>query len=81
MPTDTEPHKNKTQNHRHKMQDTNIQNTENIENAAHVKKILNERNVGMPLPTNLNTCGIFILFIQTKDYECLQAKKKHLSGY
>ena len=69
MPTDTESHKNTTQNHRQKIQDTNIQNTENIENAAHVKKILNERNSGMPLSTEksdtkkLNTFGIS-LFIQ-----------------
>ena len=72
MPTDTESHKNKThtktQIHRHKIQGTNIQNTENRKRCP-CKKILNERNSGMPLPTEksdtkkLNTFGIS-LFIQ-----------------
>ena len=72
MPTDTESHKNKTQI-KHKI--ISAQNTghkypkRRKYKRAHVKKILDERNSGMPLPTEkfdtkkLNTFGIS-LFIQ-----------------
>ena len=54
MPTDTESYKNKTQiktqNHRHQIQGTDIQNTENRKRRP-CKEILIERNLDMPLPT------------------------------
>ena len=50
MPTDTESHKNKTQikTKNHKIQGTNIQNTENKKRRP-CKEILNERNLGIPI--------------------------------
>ena len=67
MPTDTESHKNKTQI-KHKI--IQAQNTgHRKKKTPPIKKILNERNSGMPLPTEksdtkkLNTFGIS-LFIQ-----------------